>query len=202
MAKSRAKYEREIASALVLLFGDYRQQWEGSQSFNRSGFRSAVASALSGKLAPIYTDAAVGVVLVLGIMQDEIDATMAATIHANAQKWEASFLPVLAENIASTTVPGQEGAFSVQRAQNVAISETTRATEMAKRAIVTDAKEKQGTKFDALWITHPERTMTGPCPICEPLHNQPESVWSGRFRDGPPAHSRCECEIEYRLVAA
>ena len=32
------------------------------------------------------------------------------------------------------------------------------------------------------------------CEICGPLEGAPESVWSGQFPSGPPAHPRCRCE--------
>jgi hypothetical protein len=47
------------------------------------------------------------------------------------------------------------------------------------------------------WHVHPERSRSGPCPICAPLHKRPRRSWQRRFPFGPPAHPRCVCTIDY-----
>ena len=48
-----------------------------------------------------------------------------------------------------------------------------------------------------VWINRPELSLTGPCPICRPLHRTIRAIWSGKFPFGPPAHVNCVCEIVY-----
>lgn len=53
-----------------------------------------------------------------------------------------------------------------------------------------------------LWVTRPELSDSGPCPVCAPLDRQPRSVWTRQFPDGPPTHPRCVCEISYAAIRA
>lgn len=55
-----------------------------------------------------------------------------------------------------------------------------------------------GLSPDDLWINQPQMSLTGPCPICEPLHRKPRSEWSAQFPSGPPGpHPGCVCTVEY-----
>lgn len=47
----------------------------------------------------------------------------------------------------------------------------------------------------AKWVTERDGRV---CPICIPLRNKPESVWRRFFPEGPPAHPRCRCDIDYQ----
>lgn len=49
-----------------------------------------------------------------------------------------------------------------------------------------------------VWVTHPELSQTGPCPICGPLDGTPRSHWEVLFPLGPPEpHLTCVCSIRY-----
>lgn len=82
------------------------------------------------------------------------------------------------------------------RAANVTTTEVTNASATGGEAgMRTAGQEFPDTdsgpdEFD-LWINNPHLSRTGPCPICEPLHKTPRSVWSEQFSDGPPAHPNC-----------
>lgn len=48
------------------------------------------------------------------------------------------------------------------------------------------------------WITHPEKTKTGPCPICDGRSGHRwKTTW---FTPALPAHPRCVCQWEYIIV--
>ncbi len=77
------------------------------------------------------------------------------------------------------------------RNANIAITEVSNA--------VTDASEAAMSELELLseedtWHTENDASV---CPICQPLHRQPRSVWEPRFDGGPPAHPNCRCWISY-----
>jgi len=80
-------------------------------------------------------------------------------------------------------------AFGPVRAEMIAVTETTRAaaegTNEAQRLL-----NETGYPMIRVWSTANDDLV---CPICGPLNGQPESVWSGEFGRGPPAHPRCRC---------
>lgn len=81
--------------------------------------------------------------------------------------------------------------FGPDRAEGIAISETTDA------ATAGSEKTKQVAgqiSENDLWRTSEQDNV---CPICRPLNRQPRSVWSLKFPNGPKAHFRCNCWIEY-----
>ncbi len=185
---TRTQHEDEIAAGLVLLFS----QWQGVP-WNRGAFEQGVSRVMRGKLAPIYTEASAGLAGQLGV-----DVTDAAA-QANAQRWEAQYLPTLAAAIAANTDPALEGAFSRERAEMVGITETTRAISTAETAlaafVVTIPVDAGGVnRMDATWYTMKDERV---CPICRPLHGH-DIDDIGRT---PPAHARCRCSILWKQAA-
>lgn len=83
---------------------------------------------------------------------------------------------------------------SVDRAESIAITETTIASSGGEE-IVEDEAKAQGIRLDVIWYTKEDERV---CPICGSLHNTTESVWSRVGR--PPAHPRCRCWLVYRQV--
>ncbi|MFN9110292.1 MAG: phage minor head protein [Bacteroidota bacterium] len=81
---------------------------------------------------------------------------------------------------------------SVDRAESIAITETTIAASGGEE-IVEDEAKAQGIRLDVIWYTKEDERV---CPICGSLHNTTESVWSRVGR--PPAHPRCRCWLVYR----
>ena len=47
------------------------------------------------------------------------------------------------------------------------------------------------------WITANDAAV---CPICGPLHQREYADWAERFPDGPPAHPRCRCYLEWERI--
>ncbi len=82
------------------------------------------------------------------------------------------------------------------RAEAVGTSETTAAQTAGGEAGI---EATVGIDQADLWINHPELSRTGPCPICEPLHMLPRSVWESSFPEGPgpSVHPGCVCTIRY-----
>lgn len=85
--------------------------------------------------------------------------------------------------------------FSKQRAQNVAITESTRAAAGAFNGYQEELA-KQGVSMIRIWQTLADELT---CQICGPLNQKDESEWAGDFPDGPPAHSRCRCSLSLEI---
>ena len=81
--------------------------------------------------------------------------------------------------------------FGPTRAEGIAISETTDATSAASEITMREAGKQSE---NDLWRTSERDNV---CPICQPLNRKPRSVWSLKFPNGPKAHPRCNCWIEY-----
>jgi hypothetical protein len=89
-----------------------------------------------------------------------------------------------------------ESIFGAERAEGLAVSETTGAQSMGGESGIAATF---GLSPADIWVTHPELTKTGPCRICKPLHGLPRSVWGITFPDGPgpSVHPGCACTIHY-----
>lgn len=103
-------------------------------------------------------------------------------------------LPTLRERIAQV--------FGQQRAHNIAITETTRASVEGERVVAREL-EGQGLNvhLEPVWNTVAQ-FGSGPgavCPICEPYHLQPVNgpIVRGHY---PPEHVGCRCFITYEVV--
>ncbi len=82
--------------------------------------------------------------------------------------------------------------FGEDRAERIAVTETTTATVSAGEAVVTHS-------LNDTWFTVSD---TAVCPICQPLHGVPRDVWAMKFPLGPPAHPVCRCWIQYEGMKA
>lgn len=58
-----------------------------------------------------------------------------------------------------------------------------------------EPRESRRRTVEAIWRTEPDDRV---CPICRPLHGQPEESWSQVYPDGPPGHPNCRCVLEIR----
>lgn len=84
--------------------------------------------------------------------------------------------------------------FSLQRAEGIAITQTTVSRSAAQTA-VGDALMIDGDAVDYEWATEQDQRV---CEICRGLNGALKAVWGGRFPGGPPAHPRCRCDLVLR----
>lgn len=84
--------------------------------------------------------------------------------------------------------------FGPTRIEGIAITETTGAISAGGDAGI---EETVGVSQEDLWITEKDSKV---CPVCKPLDNQPRSEWGAYLPDGPPAHPRCRCYLQYSNV--
>lgn len=85
--------------------------------------------------------------------------------------------------------------FDETRAQMIAVTETTKAFAEGERVLIDRAK-RAGLKVEPIWQTNNDEIVRE-CPVCWPLHKQPESKWDALSPgvEWPPAHVRCRCWI-------
>lgn len=95
------------------------------------------------------------------------------------------------EQTADTSADDLQRLFGPDRAEGMAISETTDATSAASEATKRIAGELSS---DDTWRTSEQDNV---CPICKPLNRTKRFIWSMKFPNGPKAHYRCNCWIEY-----
>lgn len=88
-----------------------------------------------------------------------------------------------------------EVAYGRERAKSLAVTEITRARVAGERAVL-DELESRGATITAIWRTEQDAKV---CPICRPLDGEDQFRWELDFPDGPPAHPRCRCTLEYEV---
>jgi hypothetical protein len=75
---------------------------------------------------------------------------------------------------------------------DAAVTLTTQATSAGGEAVA----HSNGTVSTLdIWYTEEDGRV---CPVCAPLHETSRANWSRFFPDGPPAHPKCRCWVEYR----
>ena len=87
-----------------------------------------------------------------------------------------------------------EAAFGTSRAESIAITSTTASRSTGQLATALTLLDGEDVTYE--WVTADDGRV---CPVCGPLHNQPESVWRVKFPNGPPAHPRCRCDLQARF---
>lgn len=93
----------------------------------------------------------------------------------------------VAENAAATA----ESVFGPDRNENIAVTTTS---ETISRGGEITISQTVGQSNNDTWYTERDSKV---CPFCNPLHGRTRDTWSRFFPDGPPAHPRCRCWIEY-----
>jgi len=120
-------------------------------------------------------------------------------ITANTRKmFEAANAKDLPSDVTRTEIlrAATDRVFSKDRADNIAITETTNAHSAGEFAARDMSNQKgSGPSIFAHWQTAEDDKV---CPICLPLNDQPEYLWVPKFPNGPPAHNRCRCFLDWR----
>jgi len=81
--------------------------------------------------------------------------------------------------------------FGPTRSENIAITETTNAASQGGEITV---RATVGESDNDTWFTEADGRV---CPFCAPLHQASRTRWERFYPDGPPAHPRCRCWIQY-----
>lgn len=202
---NRTERERQLAAALALLF---QRQGEAIKSAwprapDWSGMEQDTHSVLASVLAGTFTDAASG-------MHNATDA------RRWGQAWADGYASVLAGEIVATTredvasvsgtSPAEEAAALAaviaalaMRAENIAVTETTRAITSGERIAVEQYEMSTGKRLRPIWQTELDART---CDVCRPLDGMGEEVFGRVAPTGPPVHPRCRCFLEWEVIAA
>ncbi len=86
---------------------------------------------------------------------------------------------------------------SPSRIEGIAITETTVGASAGEESVASQYLVVEGRLLLPYWQTERDELV---CEICGPLHNRPGTEWRDRFAFGPPAHPRCRCWREWRVV--
>lgn len=202
---NRRDREAELATAIVLVFRSADAANLGA--FNWPEFRQSLQDAMQGPLANVFSQAAGG-------MPD----MGAADIDSAAAAWATGYAAVLAGQLAdrtrvelsaATTEESRLAAarmlFGSARAESIAITEVTRAISageqwaaeyamLAGAVVIGHALQAP----EPFWVTAEDDLV---CEVCFPLNGQPRESYAGVSPDGPPAHPRCRCFLDWRQAA-
>jgi hypothetical protein len=202
---NRTERERQLATALLLLFERHGRAiqavWPRAPDWK--GMERDTHAALAAVLAGTFTEAASG-------MHGAPDA------RRWGQAWADGYASVLAGEIVATTredvasvsgtSPAEEAAALAaviaalaMRAENIAVTETTRAITSGERIAVEQYEMSTGTRFRPIWQTELDART---CDVCRPLDGTGEEVFGRVAPTGPPVHPRCRCYLEWEVIAA
>lgn len=211
----RPKWENSFSRAVNSVFKDMRPEIEsGPLSFSWPTFQGRIAAAVEKE----YTEAFIAAYLIL-FFDDALrrsDMELPDIEPADVNQIGARYGRVMSGRLAQeitdatkTKVRGSidetglikdperfDNAFSKDRVENIAITETTRSISEGENAARVEIERVGNREIVAIWITEKDSKV---CPICRPNHRKPESFWVDKFPKGPPAHPRCRCNLFYEV---
>ena len=208
----RMAAERRIKAKIAAILKERKAQAaraiEQDEPFDYEGMADELRAAVQPELSALMVDNALRLSVEVGIGFDP------AIINTEALRWAREYTYDLVRGLTDTTrrqlqeamtsfvqTPGMtigdiesliEPAFGPVRAEMIAVTETTRAYSMATNEMQgLLQREVPELAVTRIWNTQNDALV---CPECGPLEGAPESVWSGQFPTGPPAHVGCRCE--------
>lgn len=168
--------------------------FDGAESISKPAFRRLIVSASQKMFESEFTEAAKNTLQTF-LEDNQIDMDELSELAKESATEQAT---TLGNQMADTTDDWVENgthsdyAFSVERADAVAITEITRARTLGQMAAM-QILEELGVKTLAVIRTARDERV---CPICGPYDNQDERVWGKLFPLGTPFHVHCRCVIE------
>ncbi|MBU0495049.1 MAG: phage portal protein [Chloroflexi bacterium] len=215
-ADSRDELEARLRETIALILAQRQAAIlaaiEAQQNPDYAALEAELLAALVPELTVIATEEALRLAVEIGVQFDP------AIINQAAARWARQYGYDLVKGLVATTratvsqaieqfvtTPGMTReqlvallapTFGPVRAEMIAITEVTRAYSAATNEYQAMLDEAGITMERYWWTRNDERV----CPICGPLHNQPEDVWRSAHPTGPPAHIRCRCGTVLRYV--
>ncbi|HUT11597.1 MAG TPA: hypothetical protein VMY42_13945 [Thermoguttaceae bacterium] len=202
----RRQREAELAVIIATLFDDqYRTILSGGGQISWSNAEIQTAARIAGPLGETALAAA------RFLAEKQGFADLPAGAETELRRWAAGYSSVFSAELTDSTrrkvIAAAKAArnaedlaarlaaiFSADRANDIAVTETTRAISGGERILIAYFIMRTGQSLNPVWKTEADGLV---CPVCAPLHNQPETVFSVAFPAGPPAHPRCRCHLEY-----
>lgn len=224
---NRLQREEELGAALLMTWKPYQLQIEGGNEVDWDKHQRETQEALIGVLLLTWRDAAFSLYGSLGLTVDSDYLTTAGRrwVEPYTRKVSDELTRHTRERVeqARTNAAGDpkqlrtelDIPFGDARRFNIIITETTKAITAGERTAAEEInRTRQETPVEPpkpgeppkvpeplikpYWITERDALV---CPICAPLDGTPEEQWPEPFRDGPSAHPRCRCWLEWRAVA-
>ena len=221
---NRSLYERDLAADLRASFADERARAERGEEPDWERLRGRTDEAIAVVLLLVFMLAdkrfnkivlgGQGANLPPGTASNYVAqraGTVSAALVRNMQA-EFQVLRGTAQSQAELS-GGLDVVFSDARAEGTAVTEITGAVSTAE----TQAAELYNRQLSigafgvaaigavglasatlapltAIWKTELDSKV---CPICFPLEGEPKDSWEHDFPDGPPAHPRCRCTLDW-----
>lgn len=197
----RAEHEERLRAAIAAALA----AWESEPNDYR-GLRLRVRDAAAEPLALTYIVAAEQ-------LGSRLRPDSFSTPRADAEAWAARMSAHVAAGVAEATQDALQRARQAgdaaavasaialladpERARTIAITETTRAASVGELEEVERYEAATGLRVATVWTTEQDGRV---CPICEPLDGLWRARWSREFPWGPPAHPRCRCYLEHKVL--
>lgn len=197
---TRTQYEDALTLLIRRALEEDRRRIEAGGRFSREAQAARVREEAAPVLASIFGEAA------QQIGDRERWGLSTAGLNTEARVWANMRAAALGEMMAAKTLQmladGWDLAsiFGVDRAASIGITETTGAVTAGERwvfAWATDNVLGDDREVERTWHTEGDARV---CEICRPLDGREEDYWRRLFPDGPPAHPRCRCWIDYRIL--
>lgn len=194
---TRTDHEEEVALLILLYLQELEDAIRVGDYPDFNAWTVQLQAALTPLLAATYLESAEQLASEQGGYLVDADD--------RARQWASQHAAWIAAVMASTTRDNWQAAdslddlvwdFSPERAEAVAITETTEAisqgehygaAELAALAIM----------LIPVWVTEEDDRV---CPICAPLNRERQNVWQGLFPTGPPGHPNCRCHMQWVRV--
>lgn len=200
--KDRRKREETLAASLLMLFEDYKSKIPNDVNWNE--FQSDLESVLAAALEDTSNTSFQQIKQQINVELDEKKLK-----KKSPENWASDYSKELAALIVATTQDrvkqvekdGKEldldYDFSEERAQRIAITETTRAVTAGEYLLLSSAIDNDLIDaYEARW--HAELDALT-CQDCQDLDGMSQSVWEREAPSGPPLHPDCRCTLEYDI---
>jgi hypothetical protein len=194
----RYELENSLTAALITLFREH----EGKQ-FDPVRFRLNLERVIAPHLANTYRESWDEL-----RNQGKIVLPDSAIIGMSSNRWVLEHAKVLAELIAARTqrelnrqqVSGKpvdlSSQFSPARAEDISVTETTRAITAGQYGLAT-AVVGLGMMPAEVMSPFWEILDNDACDLCKELDGKPKEVWAAVAPGGPPLHPHCRCSLRF-----
>lgn len=196
---TRPQHEDALALLIRQVLDEDRRRFEAGGGFSPSSQALRIKTAVADELAGIFTEAAgqIGAA-------EKWDMSVSG-LSTDARIWANVKADALGRDIATHTMerlgPDADlgSIFGEPRARAIGITETTAAISAGEdwtfQWATTNGLIGRET-VTRRWYTERDAQV---CEICGPLHRKTEEVWQRMFPQGPPAHPRCRCWLDYEI---
>jgi len=196
---TRTERETELTVALLMLFGRHK-----AMPFEPYTFYRECEQALTPSLTKTFIESGRGLSEQFGRDAGQL------LIDLRARQWVVDYAAILAMEISETTRKSLakaaeiadeaerqeviEAIFGEERAEKIAVTETTRASVYGERAAAEEIEAMSELQLMPIWATEADGKV---CDVCGPLDGTGIEIFGAVSVSGPPAHPNCRCWLEW-----